>query len=343
MHADEIVAPLVSVCIPTYNMARFVGSALESALAQTYPSLEILVSDNASSDETAAVLSKYRDSRLTISQNSVNLGPVGNFNKLILGSRGEWIKFLEADDLLEPECVSEMLTAATSYASVGIVSSPRIIIGPSGEYLGNPYKGKARVVRGSDILRESRNSINEIGTPTDVLVRRETLIAAGLFDEEFGAYLNDFDLWLRCIEMCDVSFLDRPLVKVRRHPGQIGSWGSINNADIDANFLMVRKRFGSAPVLSSRWFTEAMFALSLSEGYLWRGFYRAARNIHREGGASRWVFVKKLRANLGLAQLCIMLACCVMRSPVVMFLKLHERVEAKRQAKMSGAMLSAAG
>lgn len=331
MHADNVAPPLVSICIPTYNMARFVGQALESALAQTYPSLEILVSDNASSDDTAAVLSKYRDSRLTMSRNSTNLGPVGNFNKLIVASRGKWIKFLEADDLLKPECVSKMVAAASRCQSVGIVCCARILIGPSGELLGFTRKGKARVAPGTEILRQASKNINEIGTPTDVLAKREVLMAAGLFDEDFGTYLNDFDLWLRCVESCDVALLEDELVNVRRHPNQIGSVGSINNSDIDANLLMIRKRFSYAPMFSARWCTGIAFTLSLSERYIWRGLYRAMRNIHRAPGLSRWGFINKLYANLGFGKVCLAAGYVVVRSPIFLIGQVREKLYMTQQ------------
>jgi glycosyltransferase involved in cell wall biosynthesis len=331
MNADNVVSPLVSICIPTYNMARFVGPALESALAQTYPNLEILVSDNASSDDTAAVLSRYHDSRLEISRNSVNLGPVGNFNKLIVASRGKWIKFLEADDLLKPECVGTMVAAASGCPSVGIVCCARTLIGPSGELLGFTRKGKSRLASGSEILKQAGKNNNEIGTPTDVLAKREILMAAGLFDEGFGTYLNDFDLWLRCIESCDVALLEEPLVSVRRHPDQIGSVGSINNSDIDANLLMIRKRFSYAPMFSQRWRSGIAFTLSLSERFIWRGLYRAMRNIHRAPGSSRWDFMKKLNSNLGFGKVCLAAGYVFVRSPMFLIHQVREKQDMKRQ------------
>lgn len=107
-------APLVSVVIPTYQRAHTLGRAIDSALAQTYEPLEVVVSDNASSDGTAELLRKYaNDSRVTIVRHSHNVGPVANWIAGVAASQGAFVKINYSDDWLEPNVVEVLARALT--------------------------------------------------------------------------------------------------------------------------------------------------------------------------------------------------------------------------------------
>ena len=93
--------PLVSVCIPTYNRAATACEAVRSALAQTYSDLEVVV-DDASDDETCEPLRALEDPRVVLYRNAQRLGQVGNRNRTIELANGEFVKFLDSDDALEP-------------------------------------------------------------------------------------------------------------------------------------------------------------------------------------------------------------------------------------------------
>src|SRR5262249_24131117 len=101
----------VTVCIPTYNGASYIGQSIESVLRQTYGNLEILVGDDANRCETAAIVRQYarKDSRIRIVINEVNLGLVSNWNRCVELATSDWIKFVLQDDLIEPECVAKMI------------------------------------------------------------------------------------------------------------------------------------------------------------------------------------------------------------------------------------------
>src|SRR3990172_6845810 len=102
---------LVSICIPVYNMEPTIERCIRSALGQTYPSVEVVVADNQSTDRTHELALSIKDSRLRVVRNERNLGPYGNHNRLLELSRGEWVKFLHGDDELTPECVEKMVAA----------------------------------------------------------------------------------------------------------------------------------------------------------------------------------------------------------------------------------------
>ena len=93
----------VSVIIPTYNRAEFLRSAIESALNQTYTDLEIIVSDDKSTDHTREVVKSFKDNRIKYILNEGNKGPSATRNTAILASKGEYIAFLDDDDEWLPD------------------------------------------------------------------------------------------------------------------------------------------------------------------------------------------------------------------------------------------------
>ena len=92
----------VTVSIPTYNRARFIGKAVDSVLAQTYKDIEILIIDNASTDDTQKIISSFDDNRIKYVKNEENIGIIGNWNKCIGLAQGQYLMILGDDDV--PHC-----------------------------------------------------------------------------------------------------------------------------------------------------------------------------------------------------------------------------------------------
>src|SRR4051812_21562594 len=107
MVQESDMNPVISICVPAYNAAGYLRQCLDSALAQTFKDWELVLVDNASTDQTVAIATEYarRDDRFRVHQNAQNIGAHANFNRCIDLAQGEWLKFLCADDWLEPECV----------------------------------------------------------------------------------------------------------------------------------------------------------------------------------------------------------------------------------------------
>jgi glycosyltransferase involved in cell wall biosynthesis len=103
---------LVTIAIPTYNRADgLLCEAIDSALAQTYPEVEVIVSDNCSTDSTPELMEQYADSRLRYIRHDENLGSVGNFNYCLSAATGEFFLLLHDDDSVDPDCVSACVEA----------------------------------------------------------------------------------------------------------------------------------------------------------------------------------------------------------------------------------------
>jgi glycosyltransferase involved in cell wall biosynthesis len=105
--------PRVSIGIPVYNGAEFLEQAIQSVLAQTYTDFELIISDNASTDGTAAIALDYaaRDSRVRYSRNRVNIGSSRNFNRTFELATGQYFKWMASDDLIAPEFLENTVAA----------------------------------------------------------------------------------------------------------------------------------------------------------------------------------------------------------------------------------------
>jgi glycosyltransferase involved in cell wall biosynthesis len=130
-------SPLITIAIPTYNRAEFyLPQALKSALNQTYPNLEIIVSDNCSTDGTKAFISGIADPRLRYFRHDVNLGSVANFNFCVGQAKGKYLLMLHDDDLIDSDFVESCIEAANGTSDAGIVRTGVRMIDAQGNVLG---------------------------------------------------------------------------------------------------------------------------------------------------------------------------------------------------------------
>jgi len=225
--------PLVSVCIPVFNGERWIAGALESAIAQTYEDLEIVVADNASTDSSAEIASGLGDPRIRVERSRETIGAVANHNRAIRLSRGAYVKFLHADDLLLPTCVDEMVALAREDESVGLVFAPREVDvegAPDpewGELFATPHEyfsSLERVNDGRRLFRELLDAgfeANWVGEPSAVLLTRGALEHVGLLNERLFQ-IADLELWARIMVSCRIGFVDQVL-SVYRHHGESGT------------------------------------------------------------------------------------------------------------------------
>ncbi|HEY9169188.1 MAG TPA: glycosyltransferase [Lutibacter sp.] len=233
--------PLVSICIPTYNGAAYIASAMELAISQTYPNLEIVVSDDASSDDTLKIIKSFQN-KTNIPIHIYHHEPNGigaNWNHCVKQAEGDYIKFLFQDDLLEVNCISEMMEMALTDKSIGLVYCKRKFlyavltdkVKDFIAYYGNVHRYwesinlKQGVLSGKVYLKDKQllnSPKNKIGEPTNVLLKKECFIKVGYFSEVLQQAL-DSDYWYRVMKYYDVGFIDKTLVSFRLHEQQASS------------------------------------------------------------------------------------------------------------------------
>ena len=210
--------PLVSIIIPAFNYERYVGRAIESALAQDYVPIEIVVVDDGSTDATAAAARAY-ESRGVCVISQPNQGLAAARNTGIQNSSGELLFFLDADDLLEPSGIRQLVVELSQKDdSWAMVACQAKVMLPDGSVI-SPDSGPARAteVTWAELLLGSR-------FPCTVLIRRAALAACGGFDSGYHRLgCEDRDMWLRVAEKFRIWTMPDRLVIVAFHGNNMSS------------------------------------------------------------------------------------------------------------------------
>ena len=214
--------PTVSVLIPTYNYARFLPEAIESVLQQDFTDFELIISDDASSDNTVEVCQKYaeRDPRIRFVRQEKNLGLAGNFNWCLQTARGEFIKFLMADDRLERPYALTKLVEAIRKPGISLAGSARNLMDESSAVTGtwNPLGSMDSLLCGEEIiLRCLKNDLNMIGEPSAVLFKAAD--AKRGFRPDYRQ-LIDLEMWFHLLRCGGLAYIAEPLCGFRRHSAQ---------------------------------------------------------------------------------------------------------------------------
>src|ERR1044072_586177 len=113
--------PLVSICIAVYNGAEFIDETLQCCFNQTYKNIEIIISDNCSTDDTLGRVRAYNDPRISIYSNESNLGMLANYRKVLTYAKGKYMTFLCADDGMDHDTVEKAVNIMESPAHANIV------------------------------------------------------------------------------------------------------------------------------------------------------------------------------------------------------------------------------
>jgi tetratricopeptide (TPR) repeat protein len=204
----------VSVIIPSYNQAHFVASTVESVLAQTYPGVEIIVVDDGSTDDTHTVLAAYRDRIRTIRQE--NRGLAGARNTGFHASRGDYLLFLDSDDVIHPDKLASHVSFLEAERSFGLSYSAWQHVNEDGTQV----LGEVRPNKQGQLLKELLRREFFFFASTAV-IRRECLERVGLFDESLE-WSEDADMWLRLARAgYAFGYLDQPFLQYRIHGGSM--------------------------------------------------------------------------------------------------------------------------
>src|SRR3954447_3988085 len=208
-------SPRVTIAIPTRNRSGFLREAIESCLRQTFTDFELLVCDNASTDDTAAVVASFDDPRIRYVRNSADLGMVGNWNRCIAEARGELIANLPDDDLCLPDRLARQVAIFDAHPETGIVHGDAEMVDPEGRPTGRWQSRDLDEAELTSILLRHHN----------LLVYPSTVIHRRVF-EQVGTYTEgyriaaDFDLWLRASPRIRFRHTPGgPVVRFRRHDG----------------------------------------------------------------------------------------------------------------------------
>ncbi len=202
--------PVISVIIPTYNRAHLVKDAIDSVLSQTYRDFEIIVVDDGSTDNTKEVLAPYRDKVKYIYQENQGLSAARNTG--IRGARGEYIGFLDSDDLWLPPKLEKQVQILKEYKDIAFVYTNFIFIDETGKFIKVGCKAKSLVsgyILGNLLLSKT------VTSPVTWLVRKTCFEDVGLFDIRFKRS-EERDMEIRIAKNFKMYGIKEPLVKVRQ-------------------------------------------------------------------------------------------------------------------------------
>jgi len=205
-------SPLVTVAIPNYNTGTFIGEAIESAILQTFTNLEILVIDNASSDNSRHIIADWtlRDDRIIALNFDEHVSSLDNWNRCLKHARGQYIVFLHADDRLKPKFLEAALEVFCHRPDLGYVLAEKEYIDERGQVIStSQFYNDSAIIPG---LSEARvNLVGWHSVAVQMLIRTECMRSIG------GYSYTDVMAVLQLNLGWDVGYLHTPLVQYRQH------------------------------------------------------------------------------------------------------------------------------
>jgi glycosyltransferase involved in cell wall biosynthesis len=234
---DSDRTPLVTVVIPTYNNARYLGETVESVLSQQFDQLEIIVVDDGSTDNTAEVVKAFDPKRVLYVCQANSGAPAGPRNQGIRLARGRYIALLDSDDVWLPRKIERAVDMLAREGQLGLVFTdfvkfeegrgqyPGTFLDTYAYFHGLPKRqvGEGQYVIQSNVAYDGLMSENYIGT-SGVVMPKDVFNNVGLFDETLRGP-EDFDMWLRVSSHYDIGFIDMVGHRYRVWTGSITSGG----------------------------------------------------------------------------------------------------------------------
>jgi glycosyltransferase involved in cell wall biosynthesis len=206
---DKPTATLVSVIIPAYNAEGYIKQTIDSALAQTYKNIEVIVIDDGSSDNTISVIEKFGDKVNLFKQ--PNAGVSKARNHAISLAKGYWVAFIDADDIWEPK---KLETQIKSLNNARWSHTNSLYIGANQD--GKTSRSELTKQYGGDIF--SKLIVNNFITTSTVLIERVLINEFNGFDESLEA-LEDWKLWIEISKTTEIAYNPELLAKYRVYDG----------------------------------------------------------------------------------------------------------------------------
>jgi len=204
-------SPKVSVIIATYNREKYLKVAIASVLQQTYVNFELIIIDDGSTDNTLKLVKNFSDPRMNyIYQN--NKGRSSARNRGISIAKGQYITFLDSDDLYLPTKLALQVNYMDNHPEVGMIYTSAYCIDEAGDFIRHKYKAKAS----GSIYKKIAFFVPVTITLPTVMIRREILTKIGGFDENMNRF-EDTDMWRRISKITRIDAINSYTCKLRTH------------------------------------------------------------------------------------------------------------------------------
>lgn len=209
--------PKVSVIIPTYNMAKFVSSAVNSVLSQTYKYFEVIIVNDGSTDRTREVLKRYKKHRKIKIINQSNKGLACSRNTGIKLSKGKYIAWLDADDIWRRDFLEIAVALLESHKEISFVHANLY------RFKENVNDAKSRILL-FDVSKVSETTLikkillGSYHVNNTQVIKKECIQDIGMFDERLSKRgCEDLDLWLRMLRKYKSVYINKPLIYYRQN------------------------------------------------------------------------------------------------------------------------------
>ena len=202
--------PLVSVVMPVFNTAVYVGEAIESILAQTYLNFEFIIIDDASSDNSIQVINTYQDQRIRLIVNKSNQGISLTRNRGMAEANGKYIAVFDSDDISLPHRLEKQVNFLEEHSDFGLIGGQVIPIGSDSNPVGHPWLVPTK----ADEMHILLLFTNCFAQPSVML--RKSALPEKWYDPSFTT-AGDYELWTRLLRSTKGSNLSEPLIRYRIH------------------------------------------------------------------------------------------------------------------------------
>lgn len=240
MPASISAQPLVTIGLPCYNSERYIAQAIESLLAQTYGNFKLIISDNASTDSTAAICQRYAstDSRVQYTRNPVNIGLTRNFNRVFGLSDTKYFKWATADDFSGPDMLADTVDVLESDERIALCYPRTVLVDAEGKET-NRYVDKLNLMQDSPVER-FMTLVSEIALVNHHLglLRSDAIRRTRLWGKHVGAdigFLAELSLYGKFAEVPKFQFF-------RRFHADSSSWLRGNKAHEAKRYHAPRNR-----------------------------------------------------------------------------------------------------
>lgn len=260
--------PLVSICIPTYNNAKYLRESLDSIVNQTYPNKEIIVSDNASIDNTEKIVKEYVEKyKVKYYKNEKNIGAEANFTRCIELANGEFIAIYHSDDIYDKEIIARQVEYLNGHLNSGAVSTLAYDIDEEGKVFNcKAIPSELNKVNNCEYnFEEIFRTIMKYG---NFLVCPSFMVRADIYKNEIKMYRyemfktsSDLDVWFHILRKHNIGILPYNLMSYRHSKTQ-GSYQNRNRVNEFSDFFLVMEYY-----LSKEWVIKKIHSINIYMEY----------------------------------------------------------------------------
>lgn len=240
MNSNPDRSPQVSILVTVYNREEFLPACLESIQQSTFEDFEVVIVDDGSTDQSLELARNLSDSdgRFRVHRNETNLGQWANRNRAAALAKGDFLKYLDADDVIYPNSLAYMVEALAKCPNAGFAISHSA----AEDIQPYPFEIDSRLAYHRHFLG---GGVLNAG-PSASIVRREAFEKSGGYSVKWGA-IGDIELWLRLAAKAPVVLMPPALVWWRRHPGQAYTKGMNSGEYLEEGFALELEALTAGP------------------------------------------------------------------------------------------------